>query len=335
MIKPSRYFLAFASLFVLLGTGLFIASQKFLPILLQHTVYYCQSALRSFSMQIPGGTGTFLMSLLLLLVGYAITKLMLSYVKVVSFRGKLHAQMQADEVFDQLVGTLGLRGRASLVSNNKPFAFCHGVRHPEIYISTALFSMITHQELEAVLLHEKYHLEHKDSFILLLAEIMRSLFPFFPLLTDLIHNYQIERELEADHEASHSLGSSRSLVSVLKKLLLVEPVEQYTFAPALADHETLEVRIQTLTKKNARFIKFSFLNVVLSVLSIVVFVVLVSVPVQAIEMHEENSDVMMVCLQNDVCASWCKENRTVVPRSKTPNASYPNSPMTPAFPSVE
>lgn len=328
MIKPSKYLLAFAGLFVLLGAGLFITCQKYLPILLQHTVYYCQSVLNSFSIQIPGGTGAFLTGTLLLLIGFAVIKFLVSYAKVISFRKYLRSRTQPSVVFSQLVSTLGLRDKVSLVRNNKPFAFCHGIRHPKIYISTALFNMISASELEAILRHEKYHLEHKDPFIMLLAEIAKSLFPFFPLLSDLIYNYQIEREIKADHRATYDLGDSRPLVSVLKKLLLCEPIKQYAFAPALADHETLEIRIKALVKKDHYLMKFNLLNVFISIVAIGVFVVIVVAPVHAIEMHEEDSDVMMVCLQNDACAAWCRENRSVVPYSKTLNASYPQAPMT-------
>ena len=328
MIKPSKYLLAFASLFVLLGTGIFIASDKFLPILLRHTVYYCQTALKSFSMQIPGGIGPLLTGSLLLLIGYAIAKLLVSYIKVVSFRRELRTQTQSNEIFDQLLYKIGLQGKALLVKNSKPFAFCYGIRHPKIYLSSALFNMMSTPELEAILRHEQYHLEHKDPFIMLLAEIAKSLFPFFPLLSDLMHNYRIEREIKADYQDTHDLGTSKPLVSVLRKLLLCESIEQYAFAPALADHETLEMRIKALVNKDCHFTKFSLLNIVISFLSIGIFMVLVIAPVQAVEMHDQGDDVMMVCLQNDACAAWCKENRTVSPYSKVPNTSTPHVPMT-------
>lgn len=335
MIKPSKYLLVFSSLFVLLGTGLFVSSQKFLPILLQHTVYYCQSALNSFSMRIPGGIGAFLTGMLLLLIGFAVTKLLVSYVKVISFRKKLHGRTQPNVAFNQLISTLGLRSKAFLVKNSKPFAFCHGIRHPKIYISTALFEMMNASELAVILRHEKYHLEHKDPFIMLFAEIAKSLFPFFPLLSDLIHNYRIEREIKADHQATHNLGNSKPLVSVLKKLLLCEPIGQYAFAPAFADHETLEMRIRALVNKDCYLMKFNLLNVFISILTVGVFMILVIAPVKAIEMHKEDSDAMMVCLQNDSCATWCRENKTVVPYSKAPNASYPHTPITPVLSPVE
>lgn len=335
MIKPSKYLLAFASLFVLLGTGLFITSQKFLPILLQHTVYYCQSAFHSFSMLIPSGLGSLLTGALFILIGYAITKLATSYIKVMSLRKKLSIQKEPNGIFDQVLRTLHLQNKAFLVRGSKPFAFCHGIRHPKIYISTALFNMISISELKAILKHEQYHLEHKDSLIMLLAEIAKSLFPFFPLLSDLIQNYRIEREIKADQQATHGLGTSKSLVSVLKKLLFCEPIEQYAFAPALADHETLEMRIKALVNKDYYFMRFNLLNVFISIFTVGVFMMLVIAPVHAIEMHDDGKDVMMVCLQNDACAAWCRENRTVTPYSKVQNASYSNTPMTPAMSSVE
>lgn len=274
-------------------------------------------------MRIPGGIGTFLTSLLLLLVGYTAIKLVVSYIKVGSFRGKLLAQTEPNEVFDQLVTRLGLQGRAFLIENSKPFAFCHGIRHPKIYLSTALFTMMSASELEAILRHEQYHLEHKDPFIMLLAEIAKSLFPFFPLLSDLIHNYQIEREIKADYQATHDLGTSKPLVSVLKKLLRSEQIEQYAFAPAIADHETLEMRIKALINKDYYFMKFSIVNIFISIVSVGAFMIVAMAPIQAVEMDNQGSDVMMVCLQNDSCVAWCKENKIVVPSFMTPAFSSP------------
>lgn len=327
MIKQSKYQVVFIGLSVLLGTGVFITSQKFLPIFLRHTVYYCQSLLHSFSVRIPNRLGTFLAGLLFLAVSFALVKLVIAYIKVVHFRKKLHSQIQDQTTFNQVISQMGLSRKAFLVSSEKPFAFCYGVRHPKIYISTAFFALVSQSELEAILRHEKYHVEHKDSFILLLGEVAQSLFPFFPLLSDLIHNYRIERELAADHEAVLGIGNSKSLISVLKKLLAFEPIEQYVYASAFADHETLEVRIKALTKKGIHYRRFSVVNIGLSIVSIGMFMALVGVPVHAIEVHSQETDVMMICLRNDACTTRCKENSTIVPYTQTPNISYPYSPV--------
>lgn len=332
MIKPSKYLLAFSGIFVLLGVGVLVSSQKFLPLLLQHTVYYCESLLQSFSIQIPQSLGAVLLGLLALVISFTFIKFIVTYVKITLFRNKLHQNLQKNKQFDQIVSKLDLSGKVFLVNEDRLFAFCHGIRHPKIYLSSGLLSIVNTNELEAILLHEKHHLEHKDALVLLMAELAQSLFPFFPVLSDLIHNYRTERELSADSEVIQKLGDPASLVSILKKLLVAKPIPQIALAPALADHETLEVRIKALMKKEVRFTKFGLLNVLVSLTSIGIFVVLTIAPVQAIEMHDQDSDVMMVCLQNDECATWCKENRSVVPYSKIPNASYPHAPMAPMSP---
>jgi len=332
MIKPSKYLLTFFGIFVLLGLSLLASSQKFLPLFLQHTVYYCESFLQSFSIQIPQSFGAFLLGFLALLVSFTLIKFVATYIKVTLFRNKLNQKLHKHKQFDQIVQKLDLSRKAFLVNDDRLFAFCHGIRHPGIYLSSGLFSIVNVNELEAILLHEKHHLEHKDALILLVAELTQSLFPFFPILSDLIHNYRTDRELSADHEVIQKMNDPAPLISILKKLLVAEPIPQFVLAPALADHETLEVRIKALTKKEIRFIKFGLLNVLVSVISIGVFVILTIAPVQAIEMHQHDSDVMMVCLQNDKCATWCKENQSVTPFSKAPNASYPHTPAIPMSP---
>ncbi len=324
MIKPSKYLLAFAGLFILLGTSVTLTSQKFLPLLLRHTVYYCQSILHSFSTRIPSGIGIFLAGALALAVGFALTNLLTVYLEIVHSRKKFQSQMQKNSIFSRLVNKLNLQGKAFLVPSKKPFAICYGVRYPKIYVSQTLFAIVNPKELEAILRHEKYHLDQKDSFTLLLAETARSLFPFFPLLSDLIQNFRIERELAADQAAVISMGSPKALISVLKKLLTVEPAERYALASALADHKTLEIRIKALTINYHRFSRFGLFNIGLSILSLGIFAVLVVAPVQAIELHDTQQDAMMVCAPGNECVRWCKENATVTPlMTKIPNASTP------------
>ena len=327
MIKPSKYLLTFAGLFVLLGSGVLMASRKFLPLLFQHPVYYCQSVLHSFSLHLPDGLGVVLMGLLLLLMGYSAIKLMAVYIKINSMRKRLHLQIQTNKFFEQSLEQLHLTGQAFLVNDHKPFAFCHGIRNPKIYFSTALFNMVNASELEAILRHEQYHLKYKDSSIMLLAEVVKTLFPFFPLLTDLIRSFRIEREIAADYQAVSSLGTSESLISVLKKLLLYEQLEEYAFAPNLADFETLEVRIKALTNKNVHFRKLNLLNTLVSIASIGIFATLTMAPIQAIEIHDQKHDVMIMCLTNDQCVRGCQDNYNVNPMTLAPNASYVSTPV--------
>lgn len=178
------------------------------------------------------------------------------------------------------------------------------------------------KELEAILIHEKYHLEHRDGLIMLFATTTKSLFPFFPLFKDLVKNYQIEREVQADHAAIQKVGRPQSLISVLQKLLMYEPIKDLAFMPAMADPDTLEFRIKALVGTTLPAKGYSKFNILLSILSMAILTTLLIVPVQAVEIHDQGVDVMMVCLENNQCASWCKENSTIVPFTPAPNASY-------------
>lgn len=322
MIKANKYLVVFATVFSLLTVGVTLASHKFLPLLFQHTVHYCQTLVSSFSMRIPNNFGLLLTGLLIFMFIISFMKFFLTYVKVQSVRKKLVSQIKSQPRFTRLLKKLELEGKAFLVESNKPFAFCFGIRHPKIYLSTALVKLMNSKELEAILIHEKYHLEHRDGFIMLFATTTKSLFPFFPLFRDLIKNYQIEREIQADRAAIQRSGTSQSLVSVLKKLLLCKPVYDMAFVAAMADPDTLELRIKALIGTKLPSKGYSKFNTLLSILSLTVLAALVVAPVQAVELHDQENDVLMVCLQNGECSTWCKENSTIEPYTPAPNASY-------------
>lgn len=330
MIKLSKNLLTFLSLAFFLGLSVFTASQRILPLLLEHSVYYCQTFIQSLSLRIPHQIGLVIPILLAALVLVAAMKFLIIYVQTYRLRKKLMAKSQSHTGFSKLLKRLGLTSQTYLIEDDKPFAFCFGIRSPKIYVSTATLSLMNERELEAILLHEKYHLDNKDTLTMLLASISQSLFPFFPLISDLLHNYRIEREIQADREAIGKLGDSAVLISVLKKFL-TQPAIAIATAPAIADADTLESRIKALVKHDLSFRKFRIINIFLSMIAVVALGTMILVPAHAIEIHTDNQDVMMVCLQGDACSAWCKEHNTVRPYSQTPNASYPYTPLTPSL----
>jgi hypothetical protein len=144
--------------------------------------------------------------------------------------------------------------------------------------------------------------------------IIRHFFPFFPLLTDLIRNYRIEREIRADQAAMKGTGERDSLVSVLKKLLSYDTAI-YSFAPALADEETLDARIQALVNNNYHFHTFSPINLAISLISLGILGGIFFVPVIASETDTHNNAVMVCFYSNE---------KVEAPRL---NKSVPYSPM--------
>ncbi|MBI3379950.1 M56 family metallopeptidase [Candidatus Gottesmanbacteria bacterium] len=328
MIKPNKNLLTFLSLALFLGLSVFTASQRILPLLLEHSVYYCQTFIHSLSLRIPHQIGLIIPILLAVLVSVAAMKFFIIYIQTYRLRKKLIAKSKSQKDFSDLLKKLGLANQAYLVKSDKPFAFCFGIRRPKIYVSTATVSLMNEAELEAILLHEKYHLDNKDTLTMLLASICQSLFPFFPLISDLLRNFRIEREIAADQEAIRKLGDSEVLISVLKKFLTAPSIAIAT-APAIADFDTLELRIKALVKHDFYFRKFRMVNIILSIIAVVTLSTLILVPVHAVELHADNQDVMMVCLQGDACSAWCKDHNTVKPYSQIQNASYPYTPVAP------
>lgn len=306
MIRINKNIITFTGLILLLGTSSLMFLQKLSP-LLSHTIYYCQSIINSLSMPIPYYLGAILFILLSVFLLIAVVKLFALYIKVQLFRKKLIKNLKSNEGFIMLLEKLTLANKTHLVESEKQFAFCLGIRRPKIYISTNLVNALTIQELEAVLRHERYHLDNKDTLTMLIASIGESLLPFFPILSDLLHNYRIEREIKADAEAIQGLADEKPIISVIKKLLN-SPSVAISTVPAIADHDTLEPRIRAIVKKDLRFKQFRVKNILISVASILVMSIIILTPVQAVEIHHAGENVMMICPHDDAtCSNACKQ----------------------------
>jgi beta-lactamase regulating signal transducer with metallopeptidase domain len=209
--------------------------------------------------------------------------------------------------FRPLLKKIDLVNKVVTIQSKKPFAFCFGVNSPKIFISTKLISISTRIELKAILLHEKYHLEHRDALTLLVAHTLESLFPFFPILSDLILAFRTERELLADKAAIN--GSTRgNLISVFKKLLRYErTTEEYSFVPAIVDNRTLDVRIRAVTQNKQYRHAFSLKNIFVSLFSLSMIIFFVITPVKALELHQDGQDVMVLCSNTQGCTTYCKQ----------------------------
>ncbi len=228
---------------------------------------------------------------------------------------------------NRLLQQYNLQNKVYLIENNRTFAFCFGILNPKIYISTNLLSLMNEKEIEAVLLHEKYHLKHRDSLTMLIATVLQHLFPFFPLFSDLIRNYKIEREIAADQQAIQTLGTAQPVTAVLKKLLCIPTLTLPTVS-ALAEYETLRPRIKAIVGEQYSYIRFSKAKMLISFSAVVVIISMLVVPVHAMEIHNHKQDVMMVCLQSGGCVTACTDKNASTPYTvpySTDNASHPYS----------
>lgn len=320
MIRTNKNLLKFTSILILSGVLLILIFQKFSP-LLSHTVYYCQSYLSNLSNPIPFQISILPVLFLSAIIGIAVGKVVFTLLRIQFLKNKLIKDVTTEKKLRSLLMKLELSKKTVLVKSNKPFAFCLGIMHPKIYVSTQMVSLMNNIELEAILCHEKYHLTNRDTFIMLLASVGESLFPFFPLLSDVLRNYRIEREVKADNEAIKRLGYTDPLVSVLRKLLIY-PSSHSTPVAAIADQETLEPRIHALVKHEFHFKKYKMRNIFISCISIIILSLIMIAPVHAFDFHDEENDVVMICPDGNSCMKACEQKYLTEQKNHSENVLY-------------
>ena len=324
MIRINKNLLKFTTLGLFLGIGVLVMLSRLLPLIFQQSVYVCQQFINSFSIKLPHQTGLIVLGVLFIILFFAVKKFLFTLLQIRRLRSQLILYSKSNKELRSILKKLHLQRKVYVVQSEKPFAFCYGIRSPKIYLSTSLMTMMSEKEIEAILLHERYHLKNRDSLIMLLASFIELLFPFFPLVKDLLAQYKINREIVADREAVQSLGDHKAVISVLRKFLAL-PSSTFATASAIADYETLEPRIKALVKQEKSPLKVKISHVFVSFFSLAILATMVITPVHATEMHMPQQDTTMLCLQGDACAKWCKEHNSVTPYSS--NVSKPYSPV--------
>ena len=141
-----------------------------------------------------------------------------------------------------LAQSLGLQKRIDVVTTSDSYAWCYGLLRPRIYVTTGLLDALTSDELEAVLRHERYHLQRYDP--------LRTL--FWTMCTaagwgaEEQRQAHVQRELAADREVVVA-GQRQALASALLKLLTHQGKPQHnTTNLAISGISVTEARIEQL-----------------------------------------------------------------------------------------
>jgi len=145
---------------------------------------------------------------------------------------------------DQVAQRLGLDRQVDIADIPGPVAFCYGYLRPRVLISRHLVEMLTGDEMEALLLHEREHVRQRDPLKVAGGELLASAGFFLPILGGLHRRYLIEKELAADRAAITEQGSAASLMAALVRL--VDHRAAPETAPPIGAAGALEVRIATL-----------------------------------------------------------------------------------------
>jgi hypothetical protein len=93
---------------------------------------------------------------------------------------------------------------AVLVEHAQPHAYCVAGRRPTVILTTGAVQALDPGQLDAVLAHERAHLDGRHHRLLALARIGRLVLPFLPLMRDADEQVARLVELHADDAAARS-----------------------------------------------------------------------------------------------------------------------------------
>lgn len=139
----------------------------------------------------------------------------------------------------ELARALSLSGRIDVVTYAAPEAFCYGLVRPRICLTSGLLAVLSPQEIEAVLRHERHHLRQFDPLRTVVWTVLGGTFWW---LEDRAEHAHLLRELAADRAVIVEQGRT-SLASALLKLLTV---------PRIGQLPTSEIAISRLSITDAR-----------------------------------------------------------------------------------
>lgn len=182
----------------------------------------------------------------------------------------------------------------SIVSG-RPTAFTIGLFQPRIVVSLSLVQKASSKQLEAVILHEYYHLKNRHLMWLLISRLVSSLFFFIPLIEYLAQQLKTQFELTAD---SYVVSKQKTRDHLCGSLAL-----NLKYAGGVIPHfatTPIEKRVESLLSHKVSLDKMSKLRFSLSLFSISVMIGLALIqPNQITAAYHERSEA--VCKINDKC----------------------------------
>lgn len=178
-----------------------------------------------------------------------------------------------------LLHRLGLIGRVEITSDDEVYAVCGGLIRPRIYVSRGLVAILTPEELEAVLCHERQHLRRRDPLRIFAAGLMSWFAPAFPIVRTAVDRLRIRAELDADQAALANVSVDVLAAAMIKVMRAGSAIPA---TPAVAFLSPTAARVAALTGQPVA-LPFDWRDVGISVAVAIVLVgVVVSLGTQAL-----------------------------------------------------
>lgn len=125
------------------------------------------------------------------------------------------ATVAVPEPLHRLAARLTIEADVRCFAHPLPLAYTAGLRHPLIWLSSSLVELLSDDELEAVLLHERAHLRRRDPLRLVVVRSVAAFLALVPWIAALARRFEVAKELDADREALHHQGSAVALAGAL------------------------------------------------------------------------------------------------------------------------
>ncbi|CAM3820720.1 M56 family metallopeptidase [Marinicrinis lubricantis] len=137
-------------------------------------------------------------------------------------------------------------GIEMIVTQDDDFvALTIGMLRSKIVVSSGLFSRFDEQEIEAILLHERFHLSNRDNFKLFIMTLCTEGFGYLPTIRVIFRYFEIWKELLADRFAIKQMGTEYYLGRVLFKLTAAGGIQKSEvgvhFAEAAMSYRIMQV----------------------------------------------------------------------------------------------
>lgn len=200
--------------------------------------------------------------------------------------------------------------QVKIVRYEKPLAVTYGMFKQKILISDWILNNLSDKEIEAILLHEIYHIKNRHLPLYLLGQATATILFYLPVISGVVNDIKFKLEREADKYTQQKQNTAKHLKSALIKTLLGD--ETLSLLPNFSV-KLYEDRINHIEGQKQQKI-VSKKQLVLSLFSILILMTLFMFPTtthadamthDSVEMCTSNADCGMHC-NNEIQQNFTK-----------------------------
>jgi hypothetical protein len=261
MKNEYKYFGIIFFMFLLSITTLVALFRKYALLTFQHFVETCQQLAVTFFSSGTHFIGLLLLALTALVALIFCAKTVFSLLKTQKKIETLlkHKSNTFPKKLYQVLEKVGLQeDKIVVIQRKSDHAFNYGVKSQKIMLSKGLIRKLTSDQLEAVVLHELYHLKNKHSLLLILSETFSSTLFFLPIVKEVHKKMKAVFENQADSFTTNLQGGNSHLNMALSKV----PNSRVKYYPGFA------LRRQHEVSRNSIFVS---IFVILAAMSLYLF----------------------------------------------------------------